>query len=99
MSLLAAHDIAVHFGGVKAVDGVSFHVDEGEVFAIIGPNGAGKSTIFNLISRFYPLTHGRIEFAGEDVTGLKAHQIAPWASHGPSRTSSFSTIPPCCRTC
>ena len=77
MSLLAAEDIAIHFGGVKAVDGVSFHVDEGEVFAIIGPNGAGKSTIFNLISRLYPLTRGRIEFAGQDVTHFKAHQIAP----------------------
>ena len=77
MSLLAAEDIAIHFGGVKAVDGVSFHVDEGEVFAIIGPNGAGKSTIFNLISRLYPLTRGRIEFAGRDVTHFKAHQIAP----------------------
>ena len=53
MSLLDVNDLAVHFGGVKAVDGVSFSVDPGEVFAIIGPNGAGKSTIFNLISRIY----------------------------------------------
>ncbi|MGR3373112.1 ABC transporter ATP-binding protein [Pseudooceanicola sp.] len=77
MSLLKAEDIAVHFGGVKAVDGVSFEVEAGEVFAIIGPNGAGKSTIFNLISRIYPLTKGRIWFDGQEITGLRAHQIAP----------------------
>ncbi|MGR3454723.1 ABC transporter ATP-binding protein [Pseudooceanicola sp.] len=77
MSLLKVEDIAVHFGGVKAVDGVSFEVEAGEVFAIIGPNGAGKSTIFNLISRIYPLTKGRIWFDGQEITGLKAHQIAP----------------------
>jgi len=77
MSLLKVEDIAVHFGGVKAVDGVSFEVEAGEVFAIIGPNGAGKSTIFNLISRIYPLTKGRIWFDGQEITGLRAHQIAP----------------------
>ncbi|WP_375690139.1 ABC transporter ATP-binding protein [Pseudooceanicola sp. LIPI14-2-Ac024] len=77
MSLLQVDDIAVHFGGVKAVDGVSFSVEAGEVFAIIGPNGAGKSTIFNLISRIYPLTRGRIQFDGQDISDLKAHEIAP----------------------
>ncbi|TYB81934.1 ABC transporter ATP-binding protein [Maritimibacter fusiformis] len=77
MSLLAVEDLAIHFGGVKAVDGVSFEVEAGEVFAIIGPNGAGKSTIFNLISRLYEPTRGRIHFDGADITALKAHQIAP----------------------
>ncbi|MWD29538.1 ATP-binding cassette domain-containing protein [Aquicoccus sp. SCR17] len=77
MSLLEVEDLAIHFGGVKAVDGVSFTVEEGEVFSIIGPNGAGKSTIFNLISRFYRPTRGRIRFDGQDITGLAAHQIAP----------------------
>lgn len=76
MSLLEVKDLAVHFGGVKAVDGVSFKVDPGEVFAIIGPNGAGKSTIFNLISRIYEPTRGTIHFDGRDITGLKAHDIA-----------------------
>lgn len=76
MSLLDVNDLAVHFGGVKAVDGVSFSVDAGEVFAIIGPNGAGKSTIFNLISRIYEPTRGNIRFDGQDITGLKAHDIA-----------------------
>jgi branched-chain amino acid transport system ATP-binding protein len=76
MSLLEINDLAVHFGGVKAVDGVSFSVEPGEVFAIIGPNGAGKSTIFNLISRIYEPTRGTIRFDGQDITGLKSHDIA-----------------------
>jgi branched-chain amino acid transport system ATP-binding protein len=76
MSLLEVNDLAVHFGGVKAVDGVSFSVEQGEVFAIIGPNGAGKSTIFNLISRIYEPTRGDIRFDGQDITRLKAHDIA-----------------------
>ena len=77
MSLLQVEDLAIHFGGVKAVDGVSFSVEPGEVFSIIGPNGAGKSTIFNLISRFYKPTRGTIRFDGHDITQLSAHQIAP----------------------
>lgn len=77
MSLLEVEDLAVHFGGVKAVDGVSFAVEEGEVFSIIGPNGAGKSTIFNLISRFYKPTRGKIMFDGRDITPMSAHEIAP----------------------
>ncbi len=58
MSLLSVKDLSISFGGVKAVDGVSFDVQPGEVFTIVGPNGAGKSTIFNLISRFYQPTGG-----------------------------------------
>ncbi|MDK3071835.1 ABC transporter ATP-binding protein [Sedimentitalea sp. JM2-8] len=76
MSLLEVEDLAIHFGGVKAVDGVSFSVEKGEVFAIIGPNGAGKSTIFNLISRIYQSTLGRIQFDGQDITASRAHDIA-----------------------
>ena len=76
MSLLEVEDLAVHFGGVKAVDGVSFAVEPGEVFAIIGPNGAGKSTIFNLISRIYEPTRGAIRFDGQDLRALKSHDIA-----------------------
>ncbi|MEQ8481995.1 MAG: ABC transporter ATP-binding protein [Hoeflea sp.] len=76
MSLLEVTDLAIHFGGVKAVDGISFTVDKGEVFAIIGPNGAGKSTIFNLISRLYTPTRGTIHFAGQNITALQAHEVA-----------------------
>ena len=77
MSLLEVRDLSISFGGVKAVDGVSFEVEAGEVFAIIGPNGAGKSTIFNLISRFYQPTSGVIRFDAREITGLRADQIAP----------------------
>ena len=77
MSILKVQDVAKHFGGVKAVDGISFEVEEGEVFTIVGPNGAGKSTIFNLISRFYDLTAGNIEYMGQEISNLRADQIAP----------------------
>ncbi len=77
MSLLSVKDLAIAFGGVKAVDGVSFDVEPGEVFTIVGPNGAGKSTIFNLISRFYQPTGGSIHFDGRDITHLRPDQIAP----------------------
>ena len=77
MSLLSVENLSISFGGVKAVDGVSFEVDAGEVFTIVGPNGAGKSTIFNMISRIYNPTDGRIRFEGQDITGLRPDQIAP----------------------
>lgn len=77
MSLLQVKDLSIQFGGLKAVDNVSFDVNEGEVFTIVGPNGAGKSTIFNLISRFYDPSSGSIHFKGNDITGLKPDDIAP----------------------
>lgn len=76
MTLLEVENLAVHFGGIKAVDGVSFGVDKGEIFTIIGPNGAGKSTIFNLVSRIYEPTAGRIRFEGKDITAVPAHRVA-----------------------
>ncbi|MDO5769791.1 MAG: ABC transporter ATP-binding protein [Psychrobacter sp.] len=76
MSLLQVESLSIAFGGVKAVDNVSFEVQEGEVFTIVGPNGAGKSTIFNLISRLYEPTTGRIVFDGIEITKLPAHDIA-----------------------
>jgi branched-chain amino acid transport system ATP-binding protein len=76
MSLLQVESLSIAFGGVKAVDNVSFTVEEGEVFTIVGPNGAGKSTIFNLISRLYEPSSGRIVFDGQDITKLPAHDVA-----------------------
>lgn len=76
MSLLEVTDLSVQFGGVKAVQDVSFAVDEGEVFSIVGPNGAGKTTIFNLISRIYDTTSGEIRFADQDITRLPTHRVA-----------------------
>ncbi len=76
MTLFAAENLAINFGGVKAVDGVNFHIDKGECFTIIGPNGAGKTTIFNLISRIYDSTEGRMTFDGQDITETPSHEIA-----------------------
>ena len=76
MSLFAAEDIAIRFGGIRAVEGVSFAVEPGEVFSIIGPNGAGKTTIFNLISRIYNPSAGRLTFEGRDITMVPPHRIA-----------------------
>ncbi len=76
MSLFSATDLGIRFGGIRAVEGVSFDVRPGEVFSIIGPNGAGKTTIFNLISRIYNPTSGRLNFNGQDITETPPHLIA-----------------------
>ena len=75
-AVLSADDLTIRFGGLTAVDSVSFEVREREVYTIVGPNGAGKTTIFNLISRIYDPTEGRIRFCGEDITETPAHRIA-----------------------
>ncbi|BDG43309.1 ABC transporter ATP-binding protein [Geobacillus sp. 44B] len=74
--LLEVHQLTKRFGGLVAVNDVSFSVEEGKVNAIIGPNGAGKSTFFNLISGFYKPTSGQIIFKGQDITRLPANQRA-----------------------
>ena len=76
MSLLRLSDVSRRFGGVSAVDQVSFEVAAGGVSAIIGPNGAGKTTLFNLISGFLAPDHGRIELDGRDITAAAPHDIA-----------------------
>lgn len=76
MTFFKADQLAIHFGGVKAVDGVDFEIGEGEIFTIIGPNGAGKTTIFNLISRIYEPTEGKLIFNDEDITDTAPHLIA-----------------------
>ena len=76
MSLFAADGLVMDFGGLRAVDGVSFEIEPGEVFTIIGPNGAGKTTIFNLVSRIYEPTAGRLIFDGEDITRVAPHEVA-----------------------
>jgi branched-chain amino acid transport system ATP-binding protein len=74
--LLSAKNISVRFGGVLAVNNVSFDVKKGEVFTLIGPNGAGKTTVFNLISRIYTPTTGEIDFDGIKLTEEPPHDIA-----------------------
>ena len=76
MTFFAVDDLGVSFGGIRAVDSVSFAVEAGQVFTIIGPNGAGKTTIFNLISRIYDPTDGRLTFRDEDITRVPPHEIA-----------------------
>ena len=76
MSFLEIKNLSISFGGVKAVDDVSFSIEEGSVYAIIGPNGAGKSTIFNLLSRFYEPLSGQLNFSGNDLLELGAKDIA-----------------------
>jgi branched-chain amino acid transport system ATP-binding protein len=74
--LLEARDIHLSFKGVKAIDGVSFHVDDGELFAIIGPNGAGKTSLFNTINQVYHPDEGDILWKGESLMGLKPNVTA-----------------------
>ncbi len=76
MTYFAAQGLGMRFGGNRVVDGVDIEVAQGEVFALIGPNGAGKTTIFNLISRIYNPTDGRIVFRDQDITAMPAHQVA-----------------------
>jgi branched-chain amino acid transport system ATP-binding protein len=75
-AMIEAQNLSISFGGIRAVDDVSFSVAKGEIFAIVGPNGAGKSTIFNLISRIYEPTGGQLIFEGEDITSVAPHTIA-----------------------
>ena len=76
MSLLEVREATLRFGGVIALDRVSFDVEEGEVFAVVGPNGAGKSTLFNLVSRFHDPAAGRIRFDGSSLLDRSASGIA-----------------------
>jgi branched-chain amino acid transport system ATP-binding protein len=76
MSLLAVSALTKRFGGLAAVDEVSFEVEEGTVTGLIGPNGAGKSTLFSMIAGAQRPTSGRLSFAGKDVTGWQPHQAA-----------------------
>jgi len=76
VSLLEVSGIVMRFGGVVALDGPSFSVEEGTVCGLIGPNGAGKTTLFNCVSRLYTPQEGAIAFAGEDLLSRRAHDIA-----------------------
>ena len=73
--LLALEGVTRHFGGLTAVDEVSFTLDEGEIVGLIGPNGAGKTTLFNLISGVFPPHAGRVVFAGQDLAGRPAYEV------------------------
>jgi branched-chain amino acid transport system ATP-binding protein len=75
MTILEVKNLCKHFGGLKAVNDVSFHVQDGEIMGLIGPNGSGKTTIFNCINHYYQITSGDIVFKGKSIKGLKTHRI------------------------
>ncbi|MGH6899339.1 MAG: ABC transporter ATP-binding protein [Geminicoccaceae bacterium] len=89
MSLLEVQQLTRRFGGLVAVNGVDFTVDEGEILAVIGPNGAGKSTLFKLITSFVRPSAGRVVFRGEEISALKPHVVA---RKGVVRTFQETTI-------
>ncbi|MGA8050744.1 MAG: ATP-binding cassette domain-containing protein, partial [Burkholderiales bacterium] len=82
-ALLEVEGLSKRFGGVRAVDSLSFAVEEGSILGLIGPNGAGKSTVFNLINGVIPPDEGRVRFRGSDVTGAPPYRVA---RHGLART-------------
>jgi branched-chain amino acid transport system ATP-binding protein len=76
VSLLNVENVGVRFGGVVALDSLSFTVEPGRICALIGPNGAGKTTLFNVLSRLYEPTSGKVRFNGTDLLRVPAHRIA-----------------------
>lgn len=76
MSLLQVKDISVRFGGIVALDGLSFDIDEGQICGLIGPNGAGKTTMFNVVSRIYQPSAGELLYRGKNLLDVPAHGIA-----------------------
>ncbi|MGB5746174.1 MAG: ABC transporter ATP-binding protein [Desulfobacterales bacterium] len=76
MALLEVHNVTKAFGGLRANSDISFKMEKGELMGLIGPNGAGKTTLFNCISGLHSLTSGRIVLDGEDISDLKAHEVA-----------------------
>ena len=75
MSLLELKGVSLSFGGLKVVDSLDLHVEEGEIVSVIGPNGAGKTTLFNLITGIYTPLSGDIRFEGRSIVGLQPHKI------------------------
>ncbi|MAN98166.1 ABC transporter ATP-binding protein [uncultured Roseovarius sp.] len=86
---LEMRNLTMRFGGLMAVDGLSFKVAHGSIHGLIGPNGAGKTTTFNMISGFYTPTSGQILLRGEDISGLAMHEVA---RRGVVRTFQHSTL-------
>ena len=88
-ALLEMEKLAMRFGGLTAVDRLSFAVEEGTIHGLIGPNGAGKTTTFNMISGFYSPSEGRVLLRGDEISGLAMHEVA---RRGVVRTFQHSTL-------
>ena len=76
MALVEVQDVTVRFGGIVALDGLTFAIEAGQICGLIGPNGAGKTTMFNVVSRIYEPTSGRVTYDGKDLLAVPAHGIA-----------------------
>lgn len=87
--LLDIRDVTMRFGGLVAVNKVSFSVEKGAVVAVIGPNGAGKTTLFNVVTGVYPPTHGKVFFDGHDITRRPSYEIV---DRGIARTFQSSRL-------
>src|SRR5207245_10136727 len=74
--LLAVRDVTMRFGGIVALDHVSFDIGDGEIVGLIGPNGAGKTTLFNCVSQLYTPNEGSVLLAGRSILGLGPHRVA-----------------------
>ena len=74
--MLKLDAVTVRFGGLTALSGISFRIAQGEILGLVGPNGAGKTTLFSCIAGFQKINAGKVEFRGEDITGLPVHTIA-----------------------
>ena len=73
--MIRVEDLHMHFGGIRAVDGVSIEIPDGSITGLIGPNGAGKSTLFNVVAGLFPPTSGQVWLDGEEITGLPPHAL------------------------
>ncbi|MBW2104395.1 MAG: ATP-binding cassette domain-containing protein, partial [Deltaproteobacteria bacterium] len=76
MSFFKVENLAISFGGLRALNDISFDIAQGEIYAIIGPNGAGKTTLFNCINGIYRPDRGKVWFKGEPVLGKKPDRVA-----------------------
>lgn len=87
--LLEVQGLCKDFGGLRAIDDLSFHIREGEIFSVIGPNGSGKTTLFNVITGYHPATRGQVIFQGKDITNRKPFAIA---QKGVARTFQLTVV-------
>ncbi len=90
-AILEVDDVTIRFGGVTALDQVTFDIKEGEILGLIGPNGAGKTTCFNVMTGVYQATSGQIRFDGKPLAKLKRYESPSSGSRAPSRTSGSSS--------
>ncbi len=88
-ALLAVENVTMRFGGLVALDNITFFMEKGSVLAVIGPNGAGKSTLFNVVTGVYRPTAGRVKFDGVDITGMPTHEVV---RRGVARTFQSSRL-------